>query len=221
MSQHLVSKNRDRCKCAVSRAHLLCPLRGRTKQGRAYTYLSTSLLRPWTLGLRRALLLLVLTAAAAAVAAAVCLRSPARLPSSAALVWCWSTPLAGSSRSWTTQVGSCPHVGLGCWGRGLYGCWVVCTLHTCPACPASAPSPPTLPALLPPPTPHPAETGGLRRFALAIHCGGCMVDHQKIRARISDLKEAGVPVTNYGLLLSYAHSPAALQRALAPWGLHC
>jgi hypothetical protein len=66
-----------------------------------------------------------------------------------------------------------------------------------------------------------AESGGLRRFALAIHCGGCMVDHQKIRARISDLKEAGVPVTNYGLLLSYAHSPAALERALAPWGLHC
>ncbi|GAB4823876.1 hypothetical protein N2152v2_010922 [Parachlorella kessleri] len=65
------------------------------------------------------------------------------------------------------------------------------------------------------------ESGGLRRFALAIHCGGCMVDHQKIRARISDLKEAGVPVTNYGLLLSYAHSPQALERALAPWGLHC
>lgn len=65
-----------------------------------------------------------------------------------------------------------------------------------------------------------AETGGLRRFSLAIHCGGCMVDHQKIRARIMDLKEAGVPVTNYGLLLSYAHSPAALERALQPWGLH-
>lgn len=74
--------------------------------------------------------------------------------------------------------------------------------------------------LLPIHSPAPAETGGLRRFALAIHCGGCMVDHQKIRARIMDLKEAGVPVTNYGLLLSYAHSPAALERALQPWGLH-
>ncbi|EFN57384.1 hypothetical protein CHLNCDRAFT_142788 [Chlorella variabilis] len=33
------------------------------------------------------------------------------------------------------------------------------------------------------------------------------------------LQEAGVPVTNYGLLLSYAHSPAALERAMKPWGL--
>lgn len=33
-------------------------------------------------------------------------------------------------------------------------------------------------------------------------------------------QEAGVPVTNYGLLLSYAHSPAAVDRALKPWGLN-
>jgi len=33
------------------------------------------------------------------------------------------------------------------------------------------------------------------------------------------VQEAGVPVTNYGLLLSYAHSPAALERAMKPWGL--
>eukprot|EP00887_Chlorella_sp_A99_P004653 scaffold4.g4653.t1 len=64
-----------------------------------------------------------------------------------------------------------------------------------------------------------AEEGGLGRFKLAVHCGGCMIDAQKIRARIGDLAEADVPVTNYGLLLAYAHSPAAVQRALAPWGL--
>ncbi|PSC71854.1 iron hydrogenase assembly [Micractinium conductrix] len=63
------------------------------------------------------------------------------------------------------------------------------------------------------------EGGGLASYALAIHCGGCMIDQQKIRARLLDLKEAGVPVTNYGLLLSYAHSPAALERAMKPWGL--
>ena len=34
-----------------------------------------------------------------------------------------------------------------------------------------------------------------------------------------DLAEAGVPVTNYGMLLSYAHSPDAVRRALAPWGI--
>lgn len=62
-------------------------------------------------------------------------------------------------------------------------------------------------------------TGGLGRFKLAVHCGGCMVDPQKIRARVSDLEDAGVPVTNYGLLLAYAHSPDAMRRALEPWGV--
>ena len=33
------------------------------------------------------------------------------------------------------------------------------------------------------------------------------------------MEEAGVPVTNYGLFLSYVHSPAALTRAMEPWGL--
>ena len=61
------------------------------------------------------------------------------------------------------------------------------------------------------------ESGGLKRFKLAVHCGGCMVDAQKIVARVSDLREAGVPVTNYGLLLAYAHSPEAMKRALEPW----
>lgn len=56
-------------------------------------------------------------------------------------------------------------------------------------------------------------------YSLAVMCGGCMVEHQKIRARVSDLQEAGVPVTNYGLLLSFAHSPDAMRRALEPWGI--
>lgn len=61
--------------------------------------------------------------------------------------------------------------------------------------------------------------GGLRRFKLALHCGGCMIDAQKMRARIADLEEAGLPVTNYGLFLSYVHSPHALRRSLEPWGV--
>ena len=63
------------------------------------------------------------------------------------------------------------------------------------------------------------EIENLDKFALAVHCGGCMVDPQKIKARVSDLAEAGVPVTNYGLLLAYAHSPDAMKRALEPWGV--
>ncbi|KAI8474409.1 MAG: hypothetical protein J3K34DRAFT_518152 [Monoraphidium minutum] len=62
------------------------------------------------------------------------------------------------------------------------------------------------------------EEGGLGRFRLALHCGGCMIDAQKMRARLMDMEEAGVPVTNYGLFLSYVHDPAALARCLEPWG---
>jgi hypothetical protein len=59
----------------------------------------------------------------------------------------------------------------------------------------------------------------LSKYQLSIHCGGCMIDPQKMRARISDMEEAGIPVTNYGLFLSYVHSPHALARALEPWGV--
>jgi hypothetical protein len=29
------------------------------------------------------------------------------------------------------------------------------------------------------------------RFKLALHCGGCMIDAQKMRARIADMEDAG------------------------------
>jgi len=32
-------------------------------------------------------------------------------------------------------------------------------------------------------------------------------------------EDAGVPVTNYGLFLSYVQSPQALERVLEPWGV--
>jgi hypothetical protein len=41
-------------------------------------------------------------------------------------------------------------------------------------------------------------------------------DGQKMRARVAD---AGVPVTNYGLFLSYVQSPDALKHVLEPWGV--
>ena len=34
--------------------------------------------------------------------------------------------------------------------------------------------------------------GGLGSYALAIHCGGCMIDQQKIRARLLDLQVGAV-----------------------------
>jgi hypothetical protein len=56
------------------------------------------------------------------------------------------------------------------------------------------------------------------RYALAIHCGGCMLDRQAVAARLRSLAAAGVPVTNYGLLLAAAGAgPGAVERAVAPW----
>jgi [FeFe] hydrogenase H-cluster maturation GTPase HydF len=62
--------------------------------------------------------------------------------------------------------------------------------------------------------PQPEE---LKRFALAIHCGGCMIRPQKLSARVQRLIEAGIPVTNYGLALSWYEGQATLGRVLEPW----
>lgn len=62
------------------------------------------------------------------------------------------------------------------------------------------------------------EPEDLRRFALAIHCGGCMIRPQKLSARVQRLVEAGIPVTNYGLALAWYEGQATLGRVLEPWG---
>nr|AGH33866.1 hydrogenase maturase HydF [Paratrimastix pyriformis] len=59
----------------------------------------------------------------------------------------------------------------------------------------------------------------LAQYRLVVHCGACMIDRQKMIARLDDLKRAGVPVTNYGVLLSYLASPKALARAVEPFGI--
>ncbi len=46
--------------------------------------------------------------------------------------------------------------------------------------------------------PLPAD---LPRYALAVQCGGCMATRSQVRNRIRAVTSAGVPVTNYGLLL--------------------
>ncbi len=61
------------------------------------------------------------------------------------------------------------------------------------------------------------EPEDLKRFALAIHCGGCMIRPQKLSARVQRLAEAGIPVTNYGLALSWYEGQATLGRVLEPW----
>ncbi|KAG2378071.1 hypothetical protein C9374_008693 [Naegleria lovaniensis] len=57
----------------------------------------------------------------------------------------------------------------------------------------------------------------LSQYKLIIHCGGCMIDKQKMNARLTDLAKAGVPITNYGLLLSFLQSEHALARVTKPF----
>lgn len=46
------------------------------------------------------------------------------------------------------------------------------------------------------------EGNDLKQYDLVIHCGGCMVNRKTVRSRIALCEEAGVPITNYGLILA-------------------
>jgi [FeFe] hydrogenase H-cluster maturation GTPase HydF len=55
----------------------------------------------------------------------------------------------------------------------------------------------------------------LAEYALVIHCGGCMINRRHMLSRIQKAKEAGVPVTNYGVAISFLQG--VLERALSPF----
>jgi len=57
----------------------------------------------------------------------------------------------------------------------------------------------------------------LEKYKLIIHCGGCMISHQKLQARLRDLRQVGVPVTNYGVFLSWMQGAESLERVMEPW----
>jgi len=46
-----------------------------------------------------------------------------------------------------------------------------------------------------------------------------MISPQKLMARIRDLENLGVPLTNYGVMLAYMQGREALNKVLVPWGL--
>ena len=51
-------------------------------------------------------------------------------------------------------------------------------------------------------------------YALVVHCGGCMLNEREMKSRIARAREAGVPITNYGIAIAQAHG--SLRRALSP-----
>lgn len=44
--------------------------------------------------------------------------------------------------------------------------------------------------------------GDLRRYALVVHCGGCMQNAREIRSRMEEAIRQGIPFTNYGTVIA-------------------
>jgi len=52
-------------------------------------------------------------------------------------------------------------------------------------------------------------------YALVVQCGGCMITRKQIRQRLKPAIDAGIPVTNYGMMISFVHG--IFERAVAPF----
>ena len=55
----------------------------------------------------------------------------------------------------------------------------------------------------------------LSKYALIIHCGGCMLTEREMQYRIRQAEDAGVPMTNYGMVIAHTHG--ILRRSLEPF----
>ncbi len=55
----------------------------------------------------------------------------------------------------------------------------------------------------------------LKQYKLIFHCGSCMLTRNEKLVRIMKAKEAGVPITNYGIAISVVQG--VLKRALSPF----
>jgi [FeFe] hydrogenase H-cluster maturation GTPase HydF len=55
----------------------------------------------------------------------------------------------------------------------------------------------------------------LRQYSLVIHCGGCMLTRREMLSRIQKAKQANIPITNYGVSISYLQG--VLDRVLSPF----
>ena len=45
----------------------------------------------------------------------------------------------------------------------------------------------------------------LSRYALVIHCGGCMLTRRSVQERIRACRDAHVPIVNYGIAIARCH----------------
>jgi [FeFe] hydrogenase H-cluster maturation GTPase HydF len=54
----------------------------------------------------------------------------------------------------------------------------------------------------------------LSRYALVLHCAGCMLNRREMRRRVRVCAQCGVPVTNYGMAIAFAQG--VLERVARP-----
>jgi hypothetical protein len=55
----------------------------------------------------------------------------------------------------------------------------------------------------------------LSDYKLVIHCGACVLNRRAVLTRTAKARNAGVPITNYGIAIAY--SLGMLERALRPF----
>lgn len=55
----------------------------------------------------------------------------------------------------------------------------------------------------------------LKEYKLIVHCGGCMLTRREVLARIHKAREERVPITNYGMCISF--SQGVIRRVLSPF----
>ncbi|MRR15111.1 MAG: [FeFe] hydrogenase H-cluster maturation GTPase HydF, partial [Deltaproteobacteria bacterium] len=59
---------------------------------------------------------------------------------------------------------------------------------------------------------YPAD---LKNYKLILHCGACMVNRREMLSRLRKAREAGIPITNYGVAISFLQG--VIRRSLAPF----
>lgn len=55
----------------------------------------------------------------------------------------------------------------------------------------------------------------LKDYKLILHCGACMMNRREMLSRMRKAQEAGIPVTNYGVAISFLQG--VIKRSLAPF----
>ncbi len=55
----------------------------------------------------------------------------------------------------------------------------------------------------------------LSKYALVVHCGGCMLNEREMKSRIRHSLDCDVPITNYGIAIAHMHG--ILARSIEPF----